>query len=144
MKQEYYKGEVRKRILERNTLYAQTNNEERSIYQKDYRIKNKDKIKKQQRENNTCIRIRKEIIQLLGGQCSNIFNFPHPDWCNNPECLQIDHINNNGHKERKSFKNTYRHYEYILKQIKTGSKDYQLLCANCNWIKRDKKFKEFL
>jgi hypothetical protein len=125
-------------------LYAQIHQKDRSKYMKGYRIKNKGKIKKQQRKNNTCTRIRNEIISLLGKKCSNIFNLPHPDWCNDLSCLQIDHVNDNGHKERTMFKTTYKHYEYILQQIKVGSKNYQLLCANCNWIKRDKRFREFL
>ena len=81
-------------------------------------------------------KIRKEIFQLLGGRCANPFNLPHPDWCNDPRCLQIDHVNGGGKKERISFNGYSSYIKFILKEIKNGSKDYQLLCANCNWIKR--------
>ena len=82
--------------------------------------------------------IKKEIFYLLSGKCANPFNLPHPDWCNDIECLQIDHIHGGGLKELKKFSNAREMYRFILKQIKSGSKNYQLLCANCNQKKRFK------
>jgi len=38
-------------------------------------------------------------------------------------------------KAIKTFK-YFSYYRFILNEIKAGSKDYQLLCANCNWIKK--------
>ena len=46
-------------------------------------------------------------------------------------CLQVDHINGGGTQERKRIGN-YAIYGKILKDT-TG---YQLLCANCNSIKK--------
>jgi hypothetical protein len=81
--------------------------------------------------------VKEEIIRLLGGKCTNPYNlFPHPDWCNDKACLQIDHVNGDGYKERKLY--PYKVIRVILEKIQSGSKDYQLLCANCNWIKREK------
>ena len=87
--------------------------------------------------------LRIKIIQLLGGKCANPYNLNHGDFIADRRCLQIDHINGNGRKERITFPSTSAYQNYILKQIKAGSKDYQLLCANCNWIKRvmNKEFK---
>lgn len=80
---------------------------------------------------------KEEIITLLGGKCVNPYNLlPHPDWCNDRACLQIDHKNGDGYKERKLY--PYKVMKTILEKIKAGSKDYQLLCANCNWIKRER------
>jgi len=45
--------------------------------------------------------------------------------------LQFDHINGGGNKEQKK-KNTMARY---LEIVKDSSRKYQLLCANCNWIK---------
>jgi hypothetical protein len=80
-----------------------------------------------------------EIIKLLDGKCSNPYNLSHPDWCNDSRCLQIDHIHGGGTKIRRDLcnKNYDMYYKRILDEIKAGSKDYQLLCANCNWIKKD-------
>jgi hypothetical protein len=81
-------------------------------------------------------KLKNEIFELLKNKCANPFNLPHPNWCNDPRCLQIDHVNGGGRKHRNSFNGYTAYMKFILKQIKAGSKDYQLLCANCNWIKR--------
>ncbi len=77
-------------------------------------------------------KLREEIIILLGGKCSNP-NCLVPNGCRDIRCLQIDHIH------RKIYKGSHAdemYYRHVLEEIKAGSKDYQLLCANCNWIKR--------
>ncbi|MBV6446346.1 MAG: hypothetical protein IFNCLDLE_02639 [Ignavibacteriaceae bacterium] len=49
--------------------------------------------------------------------------------------LQIDHVNGGGRAEVRNtkFRNPYRYGKHIAK----NPEDYQVLCANCNWIKRD-------
>ena len=46
--------------------------------------------------------------------------------------LQIDHINGGGAKDRKG-KSVSMFYRQVLR---VNCEGYQLLCANCNWIKR--------
>ena len=85
---------------------------------------------------------RREILELLGNKCANPFHIDHSAFEKNPNyihCLQIDHIKGNGRDERKKFTGSYDYYRHIFKALSSGSKDYQLLCANCNWIKRHKK-----
>ena len=68
------------------------------------------------------------VLGKLGGKCIKCGN-------NDYRVLQIDHINSDGYKERKTtgHNNSY----YVVKAILNGEKKkYQLLCANCNWIKR--------
>lgn len=80
--------------------------------------------------------LRDKIIELLGGKCSNLncaVIGGMTDW----RALQIDHVNGGGNIEKQKYQRSmYSYYKHILEQIKDGSKDYQLLCANCNWIKR--------
>ncbi len=47
--------------------------------------------------------------------------------------LHIDHINGGGSKEHKKYSGT-SYYYHILKN--PDPKKYQVLCANCNYIKR--------
>lgn len=50
--------------------------------------------------------------------------------------LQIDHIHGGGSKENKKFHTTYDFHKYILSLSENVVKNkYQILCANCNWIK---------
>jgi hypothetical protein len=84
------------------------------------------------------LRLKIEIFELLGNKCSN------PECPILPEkidlrCLHIDHVHGGGCKIKRSKYsrgggNTY--YKKILQEIKNGSKDYQLLCVYCNWLKR--------
>jgi hypothetical protein len=75
------------------------------------------------------LELRKEIFRLLGNKCVRC-GFA------DPRVLQIDHIHGHGTQERKKQTNNACYYRLILNKIKNGSKDYQLLCANCNWLKR--------
>ena len=43
--------------------------------------------------------------------------------------LQIDHVYGGGNQERKKNRN-------LTKLISEKPNNYQILCANCNWIKR--------
>lgn len=71
-----------------------------------------------------------EIFELLGNECvrCEMGDF---------RCLQIDHVHGNGKYDvSRSKRGSETYYNHVLRRIKAGSKDYQLLCANCNWIKR--------
>lgn len=70
-----------------------------------------------------------EIRLLLGNKCIRC-------GFSDPRALQIDHVHGKGLDERKQINSGSRFYLIILNKIKSGSKDYQLLCANCNCIKR--------
>ncbi len=48
--------------------------------------------------------------------------------------LQIDHVNGGGAKEIRSFRKQWRKYYRMVLADQTGK--YQVLCANCNWIKK--------
>ena len=72
---------------------------------------------------------RAELLVYFGNIC-NKCSF------SDPRAFQIDHVNGNGLSDRKSKKTGAGYYKQILALVKSGSKDYQLLCANCNWIKR--------
>jgi hypothetical protein len=74
----------------------------------------------------------------LSGKCVNP-NCLVIGGCKDIDCLQIDHINGNGKEDRKSFSSTYKYYKYILQSIKISKKEYQCLCANCNFKKRNNK-----
>jgi hypothetical protein len=71
-----------------------------------------------------CYRSRRDhLISKLGGKFSD------------PRALQIDHVNGGGYAEfyGKHDRNWNRFYRDVLAD-QDGK--YQVLCANCNWIKR--------
>lgn len=64
---------------------------------------------------------RKAVIAYLGGKCQ-LCGF------SDERALQVDHINGDGYKDRS-------HACWMAKVLREPSR-YQLLCANCNFIKR--------
>ena len=84
-------------------------------------------------------KIREAVLRKLGGKCAN----PACQWlnpngtrgCTDWRCLQIDHVNDDGYIERKRFasRGVTAFYRKVLADTEGL---YQLLCANCNWIKK--------
>ena len=80
---------------------------------------------------------RKKVVQLLGGRCQS----PDCKWvnedgsrgCADVRCLQVDHRHGGGNEHRRKAGGTM--YSQMLRDPDLKEK-YQLLCANCNWIKR--------
>ena len=80
---------------------------------------------------------REKLICLLGGKCVNHMK-NYGVKCTDMRVLQIDHINGGGCKERlKCHSEIYR----LINKLPTEEikKRYQILCANCNWIKKVEK-----
>lgn len=120
----------------------------RTIYMRKWRKNNKDRYLEINREGNRKYRlnrylqyilskrkytqkIRLELIGFFGGKC---IKCGFSDW----RALHLDHKNGGGNKERKESNNNYMNYFYKeMKQEPERLKErLQLLCANCNWIKR--------
>lgn len=74
-------------------------------------------------------KIKNEIFDLLGGKCMSC-------GFSDRRILQIDHVHGGGKKEYRSFCFGLSYLIRVLEKIKSGSKDYQLLCPNHNWLKR--------
>ena len=70
---------------------------------------------------------KNEIYKLLGDKCIKC-------GFSDKRALQIDHINGDGYLDKN--KRTLTYYKLVFLSIKNGEKRYQMLCANCNWIKR--------
>jgi hypothetical protein len=68
---------------------------------------------------------RNAVMERLGKVCVQ---------CNNTDerWLQIDHIHGGGTKERRKHLHSLGYYQQMYDHLE----DYQILCANCNWIKR--------
>jgi hypothetical protein len=100
-------------------------------YYRDYYWNNIEKSRGRSRESNKMIRrnIRSEVLKILGGKCARC-------GIKDPRVLQVDHIEGNGHKDMMNkWKN--RRYDFFKHIIKNPDfTKYQLLCANCNWIKK--------
>jgi hypothetical protein len=70
--------------------------------------------------------VRGQIIERLGARCVRCGFLDQ-------RALQIDHVYSDGAEERETLSGA-AYYLHILLNLNSGR--YQLLCANCNWIKR--------
>lgn len=95
-------------------------------YARNYYEQNKDK--RRQQINNKRKEIIAQIFELLGNECTKC-SFA------NKIALQIDHLNGGGYKHRRIKGGGMSYYKDILKNIK----NYQLLCANCNFVEGVRK-----
>lgn len=73
-------------------------------------------------------KLRNDLLRIMGNRCVRC------DF-DDPRALQIDHVYGGGTYDRKTQQNSSRRaFDKKIEEFKRG--ELQLLCANCNWIKR--------
>ena len=70
---------------------------------------------------------RNKLIDKMGGKCVKC-SF------SDIRALHVDHIHGGGNKERQRL--GPRYWKKVLESVNNNEEKYQLLCANCNSIKR--------
>ena len=101
------------------------NLERNRAYGRDYHFKNSVAISTRNK-----LRIkneRSEIYRLEDDKCKCCGE-------TDPIYFQLDHVNNDGHLERKN--RSRRGPKLTLKKYLEAPEKFQLLCANCNWAKQ--------
>ena len=74
--------------------------------------------------------LKAEAHAALGNKCAHC-------GFSDPRALQIDHVNGGGRQDLGGrSRNNPTYYKQVIESAKRREKKYQLLCANCNWIKR--------
>jgi len=107
-------------------------------FHQEYRDKNKGKIQTYRRNNLHLFRgytkanqhrARKLVLEHYGGKPPKCVNCG----CSIFDCLDIDHIYNNGSKERKKQGTGTSFVKWLISN--NFPSGYQILCRNCNWLK---------
>ena len=111
--------------------YARRHPEKVNAANKRYRLAHPEKVQawEAKREPGKHYRqVKEAIFQKLGKVCRRC-------GITDPRVLCIDHVNGGGNREVKSM-SVYPYYKKVL-----NDKDdlYQILCQNCNWIKRHER-----
>lgn len=81
-----------------------------------------------QKENHKKERIK--FLKMVGGCKCRICG--HDDW----RALQIDHVYGDGAEERRKYGSKGISRKEQSRLIKENPEKYQILCSNCNWIKK--------
>ena len=113
-----------------------------SIYMRKWRKENPDKVKANNKRNywrhhqrsrtraKECKdRLRESIFGILGHICVQC-------GYSDKRALQFDHINGNGSVEVAMFKGNSKMLRYYRDNPVDCKNNIQVLCANCNWIKK--------
>lgn len=125
-----YREKNREKIRQWSHDYYQREREKRlasraASTQKHYgRVREYGRVRNQTRRQ----KLREQLLDALGRKCARC------GYDTDVRALQIDHVNGGGCKERKDFPSRDAYYNHILQHAEDGS--YQVLCANCNVIKR--------
>ncbi len=90
----------------------------------------KDRELRRQYSNNYARNLRSSVVTAMGAKCVRC-------GFSDLRALQIDHIDGGGNAERRKLKCSPKTYlDNVLQSFMKTENRYQLLCANCNWIKR--------
>lgn len=117
-KQKYYQKNKQELKEKTKKYYQKLKTEGKLVYKSEYQLKYHKKI-------------RQNIFVLLGG-----FNCIKCGFADK-RALQIDHISGGGKKELEKFGGWCIMMSYYLKNPVLAKQKLQVLCANCNWIKRN-------
>lgn len=118
---EYY-SKNRETLLTFQKKYYLAHKKERLEYAKKYRLEHENK------SNAHYHKRRDQVFNILGRKCKKC-------GFDDIRALQVDHIDGGGCKEIRESGHVYM-YNKIINSPKEAHKYYQVLCANCNSIKR--------
>jgi hypothetical protein len=96
-------------------------------YSRAWKSNNRVRARELNRQSNQ--RVKLKAFDLFGSKCQRC-------GFEDSRALQIDHINGNGGLERKNGLRVGRMLYGAIVRGEEPLEKYQLLCANCNWIKR--------
>lgn len=146
--------------------YRDNNGERYRQYQRDWRMKNTDKsrryektkrsrhrtqlliksknyyIKNKDQERNRKSGAHRQLLIMLGGQCvCTRHDCWHIGFCGlaDVRLLHLDHIHGDGVQDRGKhgrFTSNTPMVNYYLRHPNEAKDRLQVLCANCNWLKR--------
>ena len=85
---------------------------------------------------------RFQLMEFLGNRCSCSRNggcwHDGPCQVDDDRCLQIDHIRGGGSVDIRLRGGNGSMVVYYLKHLDEAKRNLQVLCSNCNWVKRDR------
>jgi AraC-like DNA-binding protein len=112
------------------------------VYMQGYRLEHGDRLREEDRKRRSAnpgkyharaearrAAQRQQFFTLLGDICARC-------GFSDQRALQIDHINGGGSAELRRWVTPYAYYKDILRRVLAGEGGFQILCANCNAIKR--------
>lgn len=95
----------------------------RILYGRAYRKQFKDKLNTSRRQH------RLKTLEIMGNKCIKC-------GFSDVRALQIDHIDGGGADEIRTWRFKGNYNTHVATSFLAKENKYQLLCANCNWVKK--------
>lgn len=141
-RKDYYRKYHQEHREQRNRYerkYREFHKEQRREYMRKYYQKHSECYKELYQKHKDCVREQKrkyrhtwrmKVFEKLGNKCVRC-------GFSDIRALQIDHVNGGGVKELRELNgDSPKFYNKVLADT---NGNYQILCANCNWIKKSEK-----
>ena len=127
----YQKNKDREKYLERRRQYRLKNREKLLAKAKEYRLAHPELRRKNAKAYTD--RIKRKLFLILGSEVCVRCGF------SDKRALQFDHIKGGGVRQLKvQFRgDTWKRWRYYIERPELAKAELQVLCSNCNWIKRD-------
>lgn len=127
-----YNTQNKESLKEANYRYKQEHRDEELARTYKWREDNREAYLASQRRAANVRRttLREQILDILGRKCVRC------GFDADSRALQIDHVNGGGSQQRKKLVFGTPYYRHILESVQANRGEYQILCANCNVIKR--------
>lgn len=113
----------------------------RREYNRIWQSTHRENVRRTRRKMYLAAKLR--VIEALGGRCNCTLKACwHGGQCSiaDHRILQIDHVHGGGKREVVASVSSgvarRRYYLRVAESSRNGEGKYQLLCANCNWMKR--------
>jgi len=104
-----------------------------AIHQKRWNERHPEKVKElAQKRKIYKKQSRLKLLELLANGSPYCKNCGFTD----VRALQLDHINGGGNDDRKRLGGSDVEITYYLKHLNEARETLQVLCANCNWVKK--------
>ena len=120
-----YRLKNKEKIKEIKRKYRINNREKVNAYQREYLKKNPDKVRAARK--NWHDKKREIVLNHYGNKCACCGE-------TTKEFLEVDHINNDGGRHRRTDKEARRITHWLIKN--NFPPGFQILCSNCNRAKR--------
>jgi hypothetical protein len=118
----------------RGYRYYHAHKKEAKAAQLRCKLKNPERWREstQRRNKRSYARLKRMIFEKLGNMCKRC-------GIEDVRVLCVDHVYGGGRKERRSVRT---HYQVWKRALLDTEGRYQILCHNCNWIKKSENLNE--
>jgi hypothetical protein len=119
-----HREEIKIQQKERKQNMTEEQREDKREYERTYSKTEKFKRHRHLYYQKLVEKYKTQVFEKLGNKCVRC-------GFSDNRGFQVDHINGGGHKQR-GIMNAVKFFKYVLNHLE----EFQLLCANCNQIKR--------